>query len=291
MTQSDAPEKRFSAGRLAKVALIGLCIVVAIVIAAVLVVKYIRYQDVSQRLTSDGMILSGEENFNGPKDAPPPDTYFGYDTGGNGWGNGEKQLYTRDIANSRLSGDGQLILQAQRKGEAYTSARLITRTKVEFGSGLLEARIKFPQGDGLHSAFWLLGSNVQTVNWPQCGEIDVIEIVDSGDTYHNAIHGPLAADPSVQWQKSHDGPVASNLADDFHIYQVYRQPGVIKIGIDGRIVGTYETSNIPQDARWVFEAPMYLVFNIAIGGDWPKPMSPSTAFPATMQVDWVRYWR
>jgi beta-glucanase (GH16 family) len=290
MIRLDSRGRMFVVGRIAKGAVISLCIVVAVTIAAVLVVRYIR-QDDATRLTSDGMTLAGEENFNGPKDGPSPGAYFGYDVGGNGWGNSEKQLYTRDLANARLSGDGNLVLRALRNGEAYTSARLITRSKVEFGLGLLEARIKFPQGDGLHSAFWLLGSNIQAVDWPECGEIDVIEIVNSGDTYHNAIHGPLTAAPSVQWKQSHDGPAPSNLADDFHVYQVYRQAGAIKIGIDGRIVGEYDASNVPQDARWVFEAPMYLILNIAVGGEWPKPVSPSTVFPATMQVDWVRYWR
>jgi beta-glucanase (GH16 family) len=142
----------------------------------------------------------------------------------------------------------------------------------------------------LHPAFWLLGSNIKSVGYPLCGEIDVIELIDSGTKYYNAIHGPLQSDLSNQWQLSHDGEPSSNLADGFHTYQVYREADLIQIGIDGRTVGEYTRSSIPADARWVMDNPMYLILNIAVGGSWPKPVDPSTEFPAAMLVDWIRFW-
>lgn len=276
----------------ARRALIASSIVVAILITAVVAMCFIPFQARGvSNLSSSGRSLVGEETFDGSEGARPNTDYFDYDVGGGGWGNHEKQVYTRATDNARLSGDGNLIIEARRDGGGYTSARLVTRGKVTFTSGLLEARIKMPEGKGLHPAFWLLGSNIDTVGYPFCGEIDIIEVVDSGETYHNAIHGPLKADPSSQWQQSYDGDAGSNLAEGFHTYQVYRDADLIQIGLDGEQIGEYTKASIAENERWVFDAPMYLVLNVAVGGLWPKPVDSSTVFPAAMLVDWIRFWR
>ncbi|MDT5029724.1 MAG: hypothetical protein QOE61_6793 [Micromonosporaceae bacterium] len=291
MTALAPTPQRARFGRIVKWALVALSIIVAGSVATAVVTRFVQSQSPDRKLSSAGRSFVGEENFDGPAGAPPNADYFDYDVGGGGWGNHEKQIYTRAPDNARLSGDGNLIIEARRDGIGYSSARLATRDKVAFTTGLLEARIKMPQGNGLHPAFWLLGSNITTVGYPLCGEIDVIELIDSGAMYHNAIHGPLQSDPENQWQQSHDGEALSNLADGFHTYQVYREPDLIQIGIDGRKVGEYTRSSIPEDARWVMDSPMFVVLNIAVGGSWPKPVDASTGFPATMLVDWIRFWR
>jgi beta-glucanase (GH16 family) len=237
------------------------------------------------------MAMQGEEEFDGPAGAAPSSGYFGYDIGGTGWGNDERQVYTVHSDNVRLTGTGQMIIEARRNGAGFTSARVITRGKVDFEYGLLEARIRMPAGRGLHSALWMLGSNIAHTGWPLCGEVDIVEIVNSGLLYHNAVHGPLVADSSDAWKQSNDGDAKSDLSRDFHIYQVYRRPGLIRVGIDGRIVGEYTASAVPAGARWVFDAPMYLILNVAVGGAWPGPVDSSTVFPAGMLVDWIRYWK
>jgi beta-glucanase (GH16 family) len=275
-----------------KWALIVFSMAVAMVITVEVATRFITQQaHAASNLSSSGRSLIGEETFDGPADTPPNSRYFDYDVGGGGWGNHEKQVYTRATENARLSGDGNLIIEARRGGGGYTSARLVTREKVTFTTGLLEARIKMPEGNGLHPAFWLLGANINTVGYPLCGEIDIVEVVDSGKIYHNAIHGPLKDDPSSQWQQSHDGDAGSNLADGFHTYQVYREAGLIQIGLDGQKVGEYTEASVAANERWVFDTPMYLILNIAVGGSWPKPVDPSTVFPATMLVDWIRFWK
>jgi hypothetical protein len=119
-----------------------------------------------------------------------------------------------------------------------------------------------------------------------------MELVNSGTTYNTAIHGPTYADQKVGWQQSSNGPASSNLASDYHVYQLYREPGLIKIGIDGVLVGQYTRASIPADANWVFDdAPMYLTLNIAVGGEWPGPVARDTPLRATMLVDLVRFWQ
>jgi beta-glucanase (GH16 family) len=245
-----------------------------------------------QEFSTATMTLAYADEFDGTAGDAPDTRYWDYDEGGDGWGNRERQMYTRDPNNVRLSGTGDLAIEAHRNGDSYTSARLVTRGKISMGYGLVEVRAKLPEGQGLHPAIWMLGDNITSVGWPQCGEIDIMELVNTGTTFHNAIHGPKISDPSGGWLQSSEGPAPGNLASDYHVYQLYRAPGLLKIGIDGMVVGQYTPESIPDNASWVFDdAPMYLTLNIAVGGEWPGPVAPETHFPATMLVDWVRFWQ
>jgi beta-glucanase (GH16 family) len=141
---------------------------------------------------------------------------------------------------------------------------------------------------------WLLGSNIESVNYPACGEIDVLEIVNTGKQAYSAIHGPQMDNPKNEWQQAKR--VAGlysdiDLAKDYHVYQVFRAPDKIVVGIDGRAVARFTRASIPPGAKWVFDAPMYLTLNIAVGGEWPGPVGPDTKFPATMMVDWLKLWQ
>jgi beta-glucanase (GH16 family) len=215
--------------------------------------------------------------------------YWDYEYGQPGAANHELQTYTASADNVRLDGEGNLIIEAQKTSAGYTSGRLITHGKLDMLYGTMTARIKFPSGQGIWPAFWLLGSNINSVGWPQCGEIDVMELVNTGSTYHVSLHGPPAnsdyADSDVV---SATGPIA-DLADDFHNYWVNRQPNSITVGVDGTTLKEFTPSSLPPGAEWVFNQPMYAVLNVAVGGDWPGPPDESTSFPATMMVDWFRY--
>src|SRR5207245_2887937 len=108
--------------------------------------------------------------------APDP-AKWGYEVGGTGWGNNELQYYTSRTNNVRIEG-GQLVIEARQEsygGRNYTSARLLTKGKWSSTYGRIEARIKIPRGQGLWPAFWMLGTNFDSVGWPACGEIDIME--------------------------------------------------------------------------------------------------------------------
>src|SRR5437870_8184827 len=73
----------------------------------------------------------------------------------------------------------------------YTSARLLTRNKFSQAYGRFEARIKIPYGQGIWPAFWMLGSNIDTAGWPNCGEIDIMENIGREPSIvHGTMHGP-----------------------------------------------------------------------------------------------------
>ncbi|MFW0786032.1 glycoside hydrolase family 16 protein [Gordonia sp. CPCC 206044] len=227
------------------------------------------------------------DEFSGPAGSRVNRSIWGYDVGGGGWGNNERQIYTNAAKNSRLDGKGNLVIEARKSGNTITSARLSTGGKFSFITGTLSARIQVPTGKGLHPAFWLLGSDVDRVGYPAAGEIDVMEFINEGASWHSALHGPTIS--GKHWQKTDSGRFWGDPGDGFHTYSVHRGPGVIAMAIDNRIVSVYTPSTIPSKARWVFDKPMHVILNLAVGGRWPGAVSEATDFPARMVVDWVRY--
>lgn len=227
------------------------------------------------------------DDFDGPAGSKPSPQWR-YQTGGGGWGNNEMQTYTDSPANVSLDGAGHLAITA--RGDAVdriTSARITTQGTVEFTTGRAEARIKLPAGVGLHPAFWLLGSDVDRVGWPAAGEIDVIETLNHADEFHTGVHLPRAGHPRGA-QISASGPIQFPLAGQFHTYWVERSPGRIVTGIDDTTLFSVMPADLADGSRWVFDAPFFLLLNLAVGGAWPGPPDESTPNPSTMLVDWVR---
>lgn len=229
------------------------------------------------------------DEFDGPAGAAPDPAHWSAQTGAGGWGNHELQTYT--ASNGVLDGHGHLVITADigpDGGPPYTSARLTTHGKSSFGYGTVSARIQVPQGGSLVPAFWMLGSDVDTVGWPECGEIDVVEApIDTHRTSH-FLHGPGEDDPDHNVQAGGILMHTRAMSKGFHTYSVTRSPGHVVISVDG-VVGTDITeATAPSALKWVFDGQFDLILSLAIGGSVPHP-TPSTPRTAQMVVDWVRY--
>lgn len=243
--------------------------------------------------------LIWSDNFSGPAGASPNSAKWGFDTGGNGWGNKELEYYTPRPANAHLDGHGHLVVAARAEDytgpdgvtRGYTSARLETLHEFQFQYGLIEARIKVPAGQGLLPAFWTLGNNAyeSQASWPGSGEIDTMEVVGSEPhVLHGTIHGPW---PWAGNQVSNSLYVHSSLASSFHIYGVEWEPERIRFMLDGTAYETITPADIRTGAAWPFKHPFFLLLDLAVGGEWPGSPNASTHFPAQMLVDWVHVWQ
>ena len=141
--------------------------------------------------TMNNLVMQDEFDVDGA----PNSSYWIYDigTGNNGWGNNESQYYTSRPENVVVE-DGMLKITARQElymGSNYTSARILTKGKVEQKYGRIEARIKCPLGQGLWPAFWMLGEDIDEVGWPNCGEIDIMEYLGNNPTtVFGSVHGP-----------------------------------------------------------------------------------------------------
>lgn len=224
------------------------------------------------------------EDFQGPAGAPPDPGIWGPAVG-TGWDAGVEKYLPE---NAVLDGDGHLAITAEKSGDGYTSGRVQTKDRVDFGYGTLTARIQVPSGQGLWPAFWLVGADENTNPWPGAGEIDVAEFVSDPNQFHATLHGPTQ-DPSSNFQQAQITYAGEDFSQDFHDYWMNHEADSVTVGVDGTTLGTFTPASLPPDATWVYNKPFYAILNLAVGGNWAGPPDASTPFPATMLVDSVTW--
>ena len=213
-----------------------------------------------------------------------------FDIGGGGWGNGEAENYTSRPENVRLE-NGMLVIEARQEkyeDSYYTSARLKTQGLQNFQYGRIEGRLKVPPGAGLWPAFWMLGSDFNGSNWPDCGEIDIMEYIGKEpDLIFGTLHGPgySGALGLSKWNRQ-----TYNIADDFHTYVIEWDPDQIRWYYDGTQYFTVNRADV-GDREWVFNQPFFIILNLAVGGQLPGPVGLDTVFPAQYLVDYVRVYQ
>ncbi len=245
--------------------------------------------------------LAWSDEFEGVAGAAVDTTKWVAETGGQGWGNREKEYYTAGTGNASLDGSGRLVISARAEPAdsryscwygacRYTSARLITKSKFEPTYGRFEARIRLPRGQGMWPAFWMLGANIDGVGWPRCGEIDIMENIGrEPNMVHGTMHGPgysSGGGIGASYQLA-----AESFADGYHVFAVEWAPGEIRWLVDEKEYRRSTAGSIPSGATWVFDHPFFILLNVAVGGEWPGDPDGSTVFPQQMLVDYVRVYR
>lgn len=231
---------------------------------------------------------SDEFNYSG---APDPQKW-GYDIGGSGWGNNELQYYTNSTSNAMVE-DGKLKITARKEnkeGRDYTSARIVTKGKGDFLYGRFEIRARLPAGRGTWPAIWMLPTDWEYGNWPKSGEIDIMEHVGyDPDVIHITTH------TEAYYFKNNTQKTATRKITDatreFHLYRVDWTPYSIRGFIDGEQIFEFVNEGKGYTV-WPFDKKFHLLLNIAVGGDWGgvQGVDPA-AFPASMEVDYVRVYK
>jgi beta-glucanase (GH16 family) len=242
--------------------------------------------------TRPGWSLVWADEFTQADGTSPDGSKWVFDTGATGWGNRELQYYTSRTDNVRVE-QGQLVIEAKREshlGSDYTSGRLKTLGKWAWTFGRFEARIKIPRTQGIWPAFWMLGANIGTARWPNCGEIDIMENIGrEPGIVHGTLHGPGYSGGSGIGAPS-TLPGGGAFADDFHVYAVEWTPTQITWFVDDRQYFSVTPSNLPAGAKWVFDQPQFILLNVAVGGNWPGYPDGTTVLPQRMIVDYVRVY-
>jgi beta-glucanase (GH16 family) len=217
--------------------------------------------------------------------------FWSFETGNgsNGWGNNELQFYRTQ--NTSIQ-DGHLVITAKKEpfgGKEYTSSRIITKSKKEFRYGRVDIRAALPKGQGIWPALWMLGSNFDTVSWPACGEIDIMEMIGGGGR-ENTVHG------TVHWQN--EGKHAQfggkttlpsgTFSDQFAVYSITWDATSIRWFVDNKQYHVIDTTPAELDE---FRRNFFFIFNVAVGGNWPGSPNTTTTFPQHMIVDYVRVFQ
>ncbi|HTL67926.1 MAG TPA: glycoside hydrolase family 16 protein [Lacunisphaera sp.] len=236
------------------------------------------------------------DEFNQPVGSAPDAAFWSHDLGATGWGNAELECYTdrrencEVVADENASHGRALVIRARRAPDgSHTSARIKTQGKYGALHGRIEARLKLPQGQGIWPAFWMMGANIDRSPWPDCGEIDIMEVLGHDQqTLHSTIHGPgYSGKHGIS--KSTRLPAGQRFCDAYHVFAVDWSPGRVAFSCDGAVYHTRSPADLPAGTRWVFDdGPFFLILNVAIGGHWPGYPDDSTVFPQEMRIDYVR---
>ena len=258
-------------------------------ITALLFVVISCSNDEKQKVTTMNKLVMQDE-FD--TDGAPNSAIWNYNigTGNNGWGNNELEYYTNSSNNIKVV-DGMLQITAKKEafmGSQYTSARIFSKGLFEQKQGRFEARIKMPWGQGMWPAFWLLGANSDTVAWPQCGEIDIMEYKGQEPTItHGTVHGPgYAGGNGIT--KSYD-LINDRFDTGFHIFGIEWGENYINFYVDDVLYNQITPDKVTGE--WVYDHPFYIILNLAVGGSYVGSPNSETTFPQTMYVDYVRVYQ
>lgn len=227
-----------------------------------------------------------EEQFDGPT---LNESYWNYELGDGcpnncGWGNNERQLYTKDNVSFR---DGNLVITAAKVSTLYYSGKITTTNKVEFQYGTVEVRAKLPIGQGIWPAIWMLGNDIGKIGWPASGEIDIMEYV--GRKPHE-IHTTLHTPDSHGNSKNTEVTTIETIEEGFHTYKCHWTKDKIEFFIDDSIIYTFNP-NIKNENTWPFDKPFYVILNLAIGGNFGGKEVDDSIFPQEFIIDYVKIYK
>ncbi len=255
-------------------------------------------------LSAQTWTLAWSSEFNGPAGSAPNPAKWTYETGNNnGWGNQEQEYYCPPTDNTAPcstaqpniyeDGNGHLVIAAiHTSSGVWTSGRMKTQGLFTTQYGRIEASMQLPTGAGLWPAFWMLGSDITSVNWPACGELDIMENVPplGASTVQASVHAT-----SFNTGNPYTLPSGQTVANGFHVYGVIWSPYLIQYYVDSPS-NVFATITPSASGSWPFNQdssnpnPFFLLLNLAVGGSWPGPPDATTPTPAPMLVDYVRVY-
>lgn len=208
-----------------------------------------------------------------------------------GWGNNELEYYT-DRAENLFFQNGKLIIEARPEnfqGKGYTSSKIITQGKKPVKFGRIDIRAILPKGKGIWPAFWLMPDKSVFGGWPKSGEIDLMEVVGHEPA---KTHGTLHFGPgpgSTQITRSWSLP-SKTFNDEFHVFSLEWKQDQIQWLVDGQVFSTVNKADLGAN-NYPFNEEFFVIFNLAVGGNWPGNPDANTYFPQWLIVDYIRVYQ
>jgi beta-glucanase (GH16 family) len=221
--------------------------------------------------------------------------------------NREAQYYTVSRPENARVENGVLVIEGRKeaytapdgKTAQYTSASVTTEGRFDLTYGRVEVRARLPRGRGMWPAIWMLGTNIRTIGWPRCGEIDIMEFVG---------HEPEKVFATVHWfdpektdkktgKKGGTASLGGNLpgqapSDGFHLYAAEWSADRMDFSYDGNTYFSYPLEKAGAGEANPFRKPHYLIMNLAVGGSWGGQKGiDDMVFPQRYEIDYVRFYQ
>lgn len=240
-----------------------------------------------------GYTLQWSDEFDGPSLNPAIWSHQNGDgcPGLCGWGNNELEYYT-DRRENLFFQDGKLIIEARPEsfqGKHYTSSKILTQGKKPVKFGRIDIRAILPTGKGIWPAFWLMPEKSVFGGWPRSGEIDLMEVVGhEPNKTHGTIHyGPGPGSTTIN---RHYTLPAKTFHDEFHVFSLEWKQDQIQWLVDGQVFSTIHKADLGTH-HYPFNEEFYVIFNLAVGGNWPGSPDATTYFPQWLIVDYIRVYQ
>jgi beta-glucanase (GH16 family) len=242
---------------------------------------------VSSHALDSLLVWSDEFDRNGLPDS----TKWAYDTGGSGGGNNEAEYYTNARLKNAHCDGSHLVISAIREDTGtcwygpckFTSARLLTRGKADWLYGRVDVSAQLPAGAGVWPAIWMLPTHSPYGQWPDGGEIDIMENIGKNPTKdYGTLHFNGSATPQGV-------ATSSTLSSAFHLYSLVWRPDSLFLQFDNATILKY--ANTGDWKTWPFDQRFFLILNFAVGGDWPGAVDTANFGQKDFLVDYVRVWK
>jgi beta-glucanase (GH16 family) len=237
--------------------------------------------------TTKHYALTWSEEFN--YTGLPDSSKWGYEEGL--VRNNEAQYYTKARPENARVENGMLVIESLKEsymGSSYTSASINSLGKVSFPvNSRVEVKAKLPSGNGIWPAIWMMGTDITKVDWPRCGEIDIMEFLGrTPGLVYGTFHWWDASTPdsSLHLAKG-DTTIFSDVNENFHVYGIERTKNKLQFFVDNQYYFEFTTDSTVEPG--LLEHPYYLLLNTAIGGSWGGDID-DAIFPQKFFVDWVR---
>ncbi len=234
------------------------------------------------------LIWNDEFNYTGLPDS----SKWGYETGF--IRNHEAQYYTKSRPENARVENGMLVIESRKEdydSAHYTSASINTLGKISVPvNSRVEVRAELPSGEGIWPAIWMMGTDINKVGWPRCGEIDIMEYLGrTPGVIYGTFHwgDPYKPDSTCHMAKGDTIHIA-NVNNEFHVYGVERTSSQLRFFVDNHYYFTFNADSTVENG--LFDHPFYLMLNTAVGGDWGGKIDDSI-FPQKYLIDWVRVFK
>lgn len=238
------------------------------------------------------------------------ESVWNYDLGASGWGNQELQEYVADAASVeggalKITATKEVTTQTRGKKTiediSFKSARLTTMGKFSFQYGTVEAMVSFPDlMDGLWPAVWFLGDNFPTIGWPNCGELDLLEMGSAGAISAGVVNRRVGSTAHWEFENGYAGygehvDVPADLNDgQYHNFTMTWTPDMIETYVDGQWIWAFDISNPLSFDGEEFHQPFFILVNLAVGGTYTGLFGEediTAPFPAVMSIDSIKVFR
>ena len=189
------------------------------------------------------------------------------------------KLVTRCIAND-IAEEGNVEM---------ISGAIESSDKVYYNYGRIEGRLRTTPHVGNFPAFWLMPQD-NSAGWPNAGEIDLWEQIDTENKTYHTVHTHVTYD--LGKAKPNSGSAYTNSAD-YHVISMEWEPTLLTWYVDGEKVFSYAKSTdqtLLDQGQWPFDKPFYIILNQSVGNNsWAKNCD--VTFQYETLFDYVRVYQ